>query len=330
MENPKLPIYCQLSFLLKFIQNRPNHKPDSLIESKEEKIWNKFSEMIFQNTKVFIDADYAQIEKNKNETKFLVKQFSESVEIEHVNFDEIRLDLLDIHTIFLVDNDKYRYENYGYVSISIDDLYTNCLISEIEDTHFSFENKLFDGWEELEKYNHPCNFMIISDNYILDNKDLVEENLMKILKHWLPKSIQNGKFQLIIITDNSKDRNQTKYDAEARFKYLEEIINRDDINVKILFNAKTNRFFKQHGRNIITNYFQIYCGQGFSIFKDGVCQISDTFFLKSIINRNTYINILNIEKQCAEIENKAKNIGSQIDTMPDDKEKIISNLLIHS
>ena len=66
-------------------------------------------------------------------------------------------------------------------------------------------NKRDDGcWDFLDSIKHPCNSLVILDDYILtDSNELIEENLIELLKKIMPLKLnQNLEFQITIIGEN--------------------------------------------------------------------------------------------------------------------------------
>lgn len=335
METKELTIYCQLSFLEEFFKIRP--KQNDIIRSEEEKIWDKYAEFIFRNNNLNIDADIAQIEKDKDNiyAKIIYKKYSEGKKFKKFNSEQLNFEIITKNEspIFFSHDIVCDFEKYGIMCVKTKNIFNNPLKEDfhkdITPKNPPFTDWKQHPWENLEKFKHAFNFLIIVDNHILDNENLMEENLFKILDYWLPSSATN--FNLYILTDgfnNTKNNTNTpKYSAESRFDYINKKINEIrknyNINLKIVFNANTKRYpdLKNHGRNILTNYFKMHNDHTFSIFdKYKKCNIRSEFYIKSILDEFIQESISTLKNQYKEIEKNAKNIGSEINVLPKESE----------
>jgi len=337
METKELTTYCQLSFLEDFFRIRPI-QTDEIIRSEKEKIWDYYAEFIFRNDNLNIDADITQIEKDKDNyyAKFIYKKYASKVnslkkfDSEQLNFEIITK---NESPIFFSHDIVCDFEKYGIMCVKTTNIFNNPLKEKFE-THITpnkppFTDWKLHPWENLKKFKHPFNFLIIVDNHILDNEDLMEENLFKILDYWLPSSATD--FNLYILTDGfnitKNNTNTPKYTAELRYdkinERIKEIRKSFRINLKIIFNANTKRYpnLKNHGRNIITNYFKMHNDHTFSMFdKNKKCNINSEFYIKSILDEFIRESISTLKKQYNEIEKNAKNIGSEINVLPKESE----------
>jgi hypothetical protein len=122
-------------------------------------------------------------------------------------------------------------------------------------------NKRDDGcWDFLDSIKHPCNSLVILDDYILtDSNELIEENLIELLKKIMPLKLnQNLEFQITIIGEN-----QGVKLIDKKNKILKKLNNfySYPINLSIIPE-------KIHDRRIFTNYYWIISGYGFTLFQD--------------------------------------------------------------
>jgi hypothetical protein len=122
-------------------------------------------------------------------------------------------------------------------------------------------NKKDNGcWDFLDSIKHPCNSLVILDDYILtDSNELIEENLVELLKKIMPLKLnQNLEFQITIIGENQGIKL-----IDKKNKILKKLNNfySYPINLSIIPE-------KIHDRRIFTNYYWIISGYGFTLFQD--------------------------------------------------------------
>ena len=218
--------------------------------------------------KVFLDFDYStreEYDKATTENPFLdelidVKSYTITStfkeDCRNVNFYETG----SASKYFFVEgiNNQEIEDNYGCVAISSNELekvdfLLNWLILPI-----SKKKNFPNNWDFLDRFKHPCNAMVLTDNYLFDyNAQEMKENLIPFLKKLLPKTLEI-EFQLTIIGKDTKktiDFKQKKVEIEKALEAFNY-----PINLTIIPEAV-------HDRNIFTNYYWINSGVGFSIFK---------------------------------------------------------------
>ena len=122
------------------------------------------------------------------------------------------------------------------------------------------------GWQNLLKGLKfpPCNSLIISDNYLLQNenqgKNVGFENLKMLLDTLLPEKLSTT-FHLFIITPMPKKISPEKADRlNGMLKAYIQTIRDYNFQVEFVFSNTI------HSRKIISNYFVVVCDKGFQLF----------------------------------------------------------------
>ena len=158
--------------------------------------------------------------------------------------------------IFLIgqENTKVKRdsENFGILSLSYDDfIKKDDLFQEIK---IPVQKSKTISWTSIPK--HPCNSLVIIDNYVLKKKD---DNLYEILNQILPMHLaENMSFQLSIFAQNLTEDN-----IAAIKTYLRKT--RPKLSVEYSFHQLTPTDY--HDRRILTNYIFISCEGGFDLVK---------------------------------------------------------------
>lgn len=117
-------------------------------------------------------------------------------------------------------------------------------------------------WSSLKDVKHPCNALVVTDNYLFSDEDIYLENIRSICENLMPATLASGfKFDVTLIGHNpNKDfrpvKDQHKMLADYfkdKFSYL--------VNLTIVRET-------YHDRYIFTNYYRIVSGNGFALFKN--------------------------------------------------------------
>jgi hypothetical protein len=131
-------------------------------------------------------------------------------------------------------------------------------------------------WSILSKIKHPCNALVLTDNYLFQN-DRTHENIASILSSLMPDVLEDGfVFELTII---GYPHQPTKPDDP------ESIIRDLTQKAKAIGDLLKKRFTYQislsvipkyhHGRYIHTNYFRIISEKGFGLFRKGTLSLQN-------------------------------------------------------
>lgn len=326
-------IYCEIDFLQRFFGEQPVFKIE---DSTKFEYWEKYLRLFMKDCSLILDKkqDYERFVVERDEL-FLILNKRRDGGLIDIQFDEIESvinqnDRVD-NIFFLTNTDECKKleDDYGLFFISNDTLEDKANIL-FDQTTIPIEKngRKYSDWSFIEKYAHPCNAMIIADNYILKNDKDLESNLISLLDKLLPKKLNKIDFQLTIITGDGK----IPIDIENRYKLikseLEKIGRPYKIELKIIGKSENN-----HDRNLITNYLHIYSGFGFILFRK-------KDFLKNITLANTMISINSVfgkpniremvsslKKQYKLINSNSVNIGSEKIVYP---ENLMPNRLIEN
>jgi len=329
----KLPIYCELSFYTNFLEMCPK---DEIGSDKKEQ-WDFISKMIHSNSKIYIDASIGEIKELAQKTKFLYKNVfnGNGVELKPgqfpEQFDDNFFQKVNPHSIFFIkDKNKYsKYQKkYGMWFIAVEDLFKCKITKRTKKTLSTIEDEEdYSGWNELlHDLKHPCNSMIISDNYILDNNDDLEENLWTILRIMLPQELTKNRFHLTIITDS-------KSDIRKKYKLLTQEIKKIrssyNIDLKIVNQSRAKAMeVRIHDRYILTNYLCIFSGYGFNLFKGEKIKKTTRLTFDFISDSNTMEEMAKLIKHFRKIEEITKNVEEEIVVMPEEESgKLTTRLL---
>ena len=128
-------------------------------------------------------------------------------------------------------------------------------------------NPRFNSWEILEKFNFPLNTILISDPYILLDKELIRSNISQIIKKLLANVPSDISIEIIITTtDGPKELSNSAW--EERWIALQEDL-KNYLNHRANLKFALYRYPKNipdHARFILTNYWFIKSGNSFNYF----------------------------------------------------------------
>ncbi|WP_281613490.1 hypothetical protein [Flammeovirga sp. SubArs3] len=122
--------------------------------------------------------------------------------------------------------------------------------------------KRFENWNQLERFRHPHNSMVIIDNYLLKDLGEMDENLIPMLNSLLPEKLESKVYQLTLIGVELRDK------PASMKKYLEwELKNKLKRPYEIEVCVVKTESNKNHDRNIFTNYLWIHSGHSFTYMR---------------------------------------------------------------
>lgn len=329
----KQPIYCEIEFLERFFSEQPDFKIDDSIKFE---IWDNYKKLFLKDCSLIIDdrQKYEKLVMEKNELFIILNKRCDGGLID-IRFDEIDAVINQngkVDNIFFLTNTnkcKHMEEDYGLFFISNDTLEDKASIL-FDQTTIPIERNgnTYRDWNFIEKFAHPCNAMIIADNYILKNDKDVESNLITLLDKLLPKKLNKINFQLTIITGDGK----SSIDIENRYKLIKselvKIGRPYKIELKIIGKSVNN-----HDRNLITNYLHIYSGFGFILFRkkdySKYTTLANTMIsINSVLCKSDIREMVtSLKKQYKLTNSNAINIGSEKFIYP---ENIMTNRLIEN
>lgn len=318
----KQPIYCEIEFLQNFFNNIPQYNYEN---SKEFEIWDNYKSLFLNNCTLTLDEEqkFKELLMNKNELFIILNKRCDGAYID-IQFDKKNdIELLENsqELFFLTDTKKCKEleENYGMMFISAKTLDENAdILFEQATIPIDKKGSSISNWNFIEKYKHPCNAMIIADNYLLKqdgkiNKEELQNNLLLMLDKLLPEKLNKLDFHLTIITGDGRNF----IDIKNRYEYLntelQKLRSSYKIELKIIGKSIDN-----HDRNIITNYLHIYSGFGFTLFKERNKVLANTTIsINPVTSKNDIQKIVfSLKNQYRNIVQEVCNVGTQIIVFP--------------
>jgi hypothetical protein len=278
----KIRVYCDFSCLQEIYEQC--HKPIADFKQEDKPlVWANLYSLLYEQSELFVNLTDSKFQDLK-ENPFFNKLFKDNKLYNFAeDFDKIDKKeddfLLNIHpqTLFFLDKTpdecKILEEDFGMLFIAKTELVQKAAwLFQWAICNIEKNGKIYTNWNFLEEFKHPCNSLVLADNYVLNKENSHnEENLLEVIKALLPKKLNKQVFHLTIIAD-SKDIDSTL--LEKHYKFLnEKLADRSIFGYKIeltilLTKAVSYDTRHVHDRNIITNYVWFNSGFGFTIFKN--------------------------------------------------------------
>lgn len=312
-------IFCEIEFLLKFFNSKPEFRIE---DSSSFTSWEKYLSFFLKDCSLILNDKnkYRNLVTEKNELFLILNKRSDGGII-NLQFDESAADTIQPDNpeqlYFLSDASKGREleEDYGMLFISNETVYDYAkLLFDQSTIPIEKNGSLYNNWQFLEKFSHPCNAMIIADNYLLKNDNDFRFNLIELLDILLPKKLNKVSFQLTIITGDGR----SYIDVKNRYDFIQselDKLNREyAIELRIIGKSEGN-----HDRNLITNYLHIYSGFGFVLFRanGNVRNAQNKVLANTVLSVNSFVcrtdmklMVNSLKKQYKQIHLEARNIGS--------------------
>jgi len=187
----------------------------------------------------------------------------------------------------------------------------------------------FESWSEFRKFSHPLISFIIFDPFLLENKELIEPNIVNLLKVFLENLCSDQSIEIILITTDSKrglpDKSwQEMYDLI--YNSIKELLPNKTQFVLL----KYPKNIPDHARGIFTNYWYIKSSSSFNYFdkRGKLTSVNDDIQFKMLFYKST-INF--IQARISEIINfinKSKNEPAR-GILPAEQ-RIFSNTIINT
>ncbi len=213
------------------------------------------------NIELIVDFDFEEIYKDSSK-RAIFRQIAQKIPIFDDSFIN-KSQFKEFHEdstpkLFFIDNENLDVENNFGCFHTTSNKIENCeWLYNTED--FRIDKTLSD-WSILNKIKHPCNALILTDNYLFTN-DSNYENLISVLKNLLPRQMMRGfDFDLTLIGYNKDDSINI---PNTKKEILERL--------RVIFNYKIKLTIlrrKHHGRYIFTNYYRINSERGFCVFRN--------------------------------------------------------------
>lgn len=146
----------------------------------------------------------------------------------------------------------------------------------------------FSGWNFLKSLKAPSSFMILSDNYILDNSKGFDLNIYTMLKNILPDYLKNKTLNIALVI---KEYDIAK--ASSIFNKISMFLDSMSLPYEYNLALLLTRINDPHDRNLLTNYYWIHSGHSFDYYDDkGVINKKTTLHFQSLINSSRNVQQL--------------------------------------
>ena len=273
----RFQLVCEVGFLERLfneISALGNDFQDFLQDDTDERLHlTQLYRLLHKNSDVHVDYDDEQLLELARQNpyfKSLLKtnrltprpsDFAHLANDEQTYFQSIP----SPSTIFLLQKSEVDCQlleqRYGYVVVSSENIVKVRFLFNFYLQTLTKRNPAYTDWSFIEPFRHPFNAMVIADNYVLKDSTVIKQNLLPFLKRFMPTHLDKNIFQLTILTydvPNIKQRHiDLSNELSSLFPYPVQlcivICNKDEL----------------HDRNMLTNYFWLSSGFGFSLFKDG-------------------------------------------------------------
>lgn len=269
-------IYCEIDFYKYFCENQPKV---SILD--EDDHW--------RNLFLFLLKKKSEIHLNITKSQFIIERdtfpffeylienlypenlliFNSEDNEDFPNLNNIEKYVKDDKTFsqsFLMFNQPKEIcekieDDYGIMVLHKENIKERCkFIFEPYLQPIEKNSKTIKDWSFLNDIKHPCNNLIIFDNYINKEKDY---NLFALLSFFLPISLKTT-FHITISTlkEDKGVKTNHKVLEEKTLKYIKEI--RPMLNFKLCILAHDSS--QVHDRDLLTNYIWLNIPAGFDLF----------------------------------------------------------------
>lgn len=276
-----------------------------------DKLFSEFTEL-----EIFLDCEnIIEIKEQVKQNKTLNKIFINNPDIKPIgrfeNYFE-RYDKPKQALVFLRHSSEWSKTlfNKGFLCFFYD-TYEQSIKEIVNKLHFRIDlsetdNSRFIGWEEFRRFEIlPINSMIVSDKYVLSDKDgqKIDKNLIPFLKSIL-EGKQETNIEIAILTDKilknekipdagTKEREKVK----EKHAYLNSRFAQYKVKFSIIKNLEKDLTkFELHDRIIYTNYSILEIGKGFNLSKNisnDKLQSNSQILCETILDKYTYNRLKN-------------------------------------
>lgn len=271
--------YMDKEVLLNFMASKPNDQDDVNLHLN----WQYLHRFLKTGTALFLNVDLNKEEKNLISpfvtilTSFGYSLNQVSCSPSHFRFKrkvDFQGEFSNADNLFFINEsekgelEKWKSRNGFYVACSEELMETWRRLNLTHDMPKSLPVRKFKGphhmnsWNVLTRYKHPITDVIISDRYLLSNKELVEANLIPLIEALVSNRIAH--FNATVFTSKN-----TVFDKDIKSMqaYLHNLFKSAGFNCTTIVVYDTVELFKEHDRHIITNYYHLSSGDSFTYFK---------------------------------------------------------------
>ncbi len=280
-------IYCECAFIDRLLESQPFFNAIDINSLERLDCWSNFCKLI-QRSYLHIDISLKDIMEKGLKNKFyslLGKRISNGeLKVDESIFraNELSEHIPDYNGKYFVCKNKRQAEmlskKYGVLVIPISDYLSYSFLFKDRGTPIKVNDENYRNWNLLKKKgSNICNSMMIIDNYLLNDKDAMDENLESILQSLLPEHLETI-FQLSFFSFLYDQKSQSHRSLQKRYYDIMELIKkvRGEFFMKkvslTIFKCQKYRFEdpkRFHGRVILTNNVFINCDGGYDLFKKG-------------------------------------------------------------
>lgn len=295
---PFIPtIYCQLGFLEKLLSSTSDTLNDWLTSriSEIDSITACFK-LIYGPAKIYVDATDQELlnHKNplvkklwKNQTARVICKPNFSKEIDH---DSINKEKSLAMFMLNLDNDSAETleNNWGVLVLTPENLIQKHAFLNASTPIFVKANNTAFNWDKLSHLKHYFHSAIIVDNYLDHNTDVLNANLLPLIRALFKGKLHKEHTHLLIATSKS--------DITRLHANLQKLLSKEGIEIDLrIIKVQT---LQNHDRHLITNQLWVSSGYGFNLLKhdqgkqklksirETTIMIHPVFFSASILSYN--------------------------------------------
>ena len=322
----KNDIYCQYEFLESFINQLKGKDIIEYLNSGDDYGIDLYR-LLFNSSKIELDKSDEEIIQLSKVNPYINKLFkSQSLKPSHINVPNLIFEEIKPNTIFFLKNSQLEVEKlqekYGMWFFSKDRMRNTKELFKLMNHNFSSSLETpFKNFDFFHKYRHPCNALILTDDYFFtsNNKydeNAIEKNLKPILKQILPKKL-GVNFQITMILSP----NSVSLDFDKIQLVIEEITATYAYEIKI--NFIVSNF---HERHIFTNYYKITTDKGFKNLVKNNTWVHDknSFEFRSIFHSNDEDYLAKIEECNSKEKDSSRNTKNKTNVGDNFKNRLLS------
>ena len=283
-------LYCDEEFIDKLICSPPLVSACDENSLRKHQCWTDFC-MLLLNSNLHLNIDEETLTKKIGSNLFykqLVKRQSDGLcKLSPEGSNALNLDQYSfssnhsfLNGLFLVSCNRIKAETlsqkYGILFIPYSDYTSYSFLFKDTGPSIPLKDTNIYSWDFLRRdKKNICNSMIIIDNFLLNDKDKMIEDLSSIFESLLPDSLDGITFQLAIYAILNNNNNED-IPIKKRYDDIMDILKektKSGLTVSLtIYKCKHYRFEdpkRFHGRVIITNDYIINSDGGLDLFKDG-------------------------------------------------------------